>query len=154
MTINSPQISVKPNPVRMDEPVEILIYGAPAGTSIILKAAMREITGSDWESYAEFLTDQFGNVVVKEHVPISGTNACKDPMGLIWSMEWTRNDPTMRTPMAPIKTGLTLIVDGEEVASGHPCTEHPGHRTGRIRRRQDVAILRVRGSYHATVSGS
>jgi len=116
MTANKPTIHLSSNPSRMDEAVRIRVSGAPSNTWIIIQATMRDNMGSLWESFAEVLTDALGNCELSDQIPRSGTYACADAMGLIWSMQWKSNDPSARTPRAPLATKLTVMADGEMLA--------------------------------------
>lgn len=113
MAASKPSIHISANPSRVDESVEIHISGAPSNTWITIQAVMRDNLGSDWESFAEVLTDDLGYCDLSAQTPRTGTYACQDAMGLIWSMQWKSNDPAMRTPLAPIHTKLRVLANGE-----------------------------------------
>lgn len=113
MVANKTNIHISANPSRVDEAVEIHISGAPTNTWITIQTVMRDNLGSDWESFAEVLTDDSGYCDLSAQTPRTGTYACQDAMGLIWSMQWKSNDPALRTPLAPIHTKLRVLAKGE-----------------------------------------
>jgi hypothetical protein len=88
-----PVIFIQPSEVFIDEPVSIRLSGFEPNQEVTLRATTVGIafpdlsdSGKVFESYATFRTDSQGMVDVNQQVPISGTYATADGMGLFWSM--------------------------------------------------------------------
>jgi hypothetical protein len=89
-------ISVTPNPSLVDEPIHIKISGLQPRQRIKMTASR---TARDkthifhLASYAEFESDDLGQIDLTRHSPLNGTYEGIDPMGLLWSLEVQRIEP-------------------------------------------------------------
>jgi len=81
----SPQIEIRPQASLVDEPVHIRVTGFPAEHPVLLRAQLPTRFGS-LESFALLQTDGTGCIDVARALPLRGTYAMADPMGLFWSM--------------------------------------------------------------------
>ena len=79
-------IQITPRTAFVDEPVRIVLRHFPANQPITVNASFTDERGVVWESHANFLTDQHGQVDVATQVPLSGTYQRADAAGLFWSM--------------------------------------------------------------------
>lgn len=55
-------------------------------TKVILTALMTDTLGQTWQSQAEFIAPESGEIDLAEQAPIRGSYTAADAMGLIWSM--------------------------------------------------------------------
>ena len=111
-----PQIEIIPFATLVDQPVQIHAAGLPAETPVLLRAHLPTPFGS-LASWARFQTDHTGHLDLARAVPLDGTYAVADPMGLFWSM--TQVEPTA-TAVAPGLLGtvtVTVEVEGQVLAS-------------------------------------
>ncbi len=118
-----PTILVDPETALADEPVAIQVLGLEPGQTITLRAFMRDDYSRKWESEATFVADSAGVVDVTTQVPVSGTYAVIDPMGLFWSMVPKalagRSAAFFRSDMSPIVVTLTAESDGETIGTSY-----------------------------------
>ncbi|MFJ7935580.1 acyl-CoA thioesterase/bile acid-CoA:amino acid N-acyltransferase family protein [Sporosarcina sp. NPDC096371] len=101
----------------IDATLNIRITNLPRNEVVTLKAEMCDNLGTDWESFAEFMSDSEGEINLATAQPISGTYITPDVTGLFWSMAPISNDkPKRRTPLKPLETKLILIREQEVLA--------------------------------------
>lgn len=114
----NPSIDVTQNSSLIDTSLEIRLTNLPSCGVVTVKAEMCDNTGTNWESYATFKSDNNGEVNLSTAEPISGTYFCPDVTGLFWSMIPVPNDkPGRRTPLQPLKTKLFLMKEQEVLAA-------------------------------------
>lgn len=105
-----PTIHVKQSSPLIDASLEICITNLSPGKVVKLKAEMRNNLGTLWESFAEFIADDKGEVNLATAQPITGSYRTPDVTGLFWSMIPVSNaEPMKRTPFKPLETKLTLM---------------------------------------------
>ncbi|MDN4607001.1 acyl-CoA thioesterase/bile acid-CoA:amino acid N-acyltransferase family protein [Sporosarcina highlanderae] len=113
-----PTFQITQNNSLIDTKMEILITNLPPCGIVTLKAEMCDNLGMTWESFAEFMSDDEGEINLANAKPISGTYSTPDVMGLFWSMKPIPNDkPKAKTPLKPLKTKLTLMREQEALAA-------------------------------------
>lgn len=113
----NPSIYVTQNSSLIDTSLEILITNLPPCEIVTLKAEMCDNLGTNWESFAEFMSDSKGEINLTTAQPISGTYFSPDVTGLFWSMIPISNDkPKRKTPLKPLKTKLILVREQEVLA--------------------------------------
>jgi dienelactone hydrolase len=65
--------------------------------------------GTNWESFAEFISDSKGQINLATAQPKSGTYLTSDVTGLFWSMSPVLlNEKPKKTPLKPLETKLIL----------------------------------------------
>lgn len=112
-----PTFHIKQRSPLIDTTMEIKITNLPVDERVMLKAEMRDNFGTNWESFAEFISTVEGEIDLAKAQPISGTYDTVDVMGLFWSMiPKVDNELKRRTPLKPLETKLTLLIDGEVLA--------------------------------------
>ncbi|WP_432355582.1 acyl-CoA thioesterase/BAAT N-terminal domain-containing protein [Sporosarcina sp. A2] len=102
-----PSIHVKQNSSLIDTSLEILITNLQPLELVILKAEMCDNGGTNWEAYAEFMSDSKGEIDLATARPISGTYFVPDVTGLFWSMIPVSSE-NRKTPLKPLETKLVL----------------------------------------------
>lgn len=113
----NPSIYVIQNNSLIDTSLEIRITNLPPCEVVTVKAEMCDNTGTNWESHAEFMSDNRGAINLSTAQPISGTYFSPDISGLFWSMVPISNDkPKRRTPLKPLKTKITLMGEQKVLA--------------------------------------
>ncbi|QTD42050.1 acyl-CoA thioesterase/BAAT N-terminal domain-containing protein [Sporosarcina sp. Te-1] len=105
-----PKFHITQNSTLIDTKVEIRITDLLPNEIVTLKAEMRDNLGVDWESCAEFTSDNEGKINLATAQPLSGTYDMPDITGLFWSMSPIRNaQPKNRTPLKPLETKIFLM---------------------------------------------
>ncbi|MGH7863853.1 MAG: acyl-CoA thioesterase/BAAT N-terminal domain-containing protein, partial [Candidatus Binataceae bacterium] len=84
------RIDATPKDALYDEPVEIRLAGCLAHQQLTVRALATDDLGRRWESKAVFVSDSEGRVELAVQIPLSGSYAVRDAMGLMWSMELDR----------------------------------------------------------------
>src|SRR5262245_6750407 len=79
-------IDVTPERSLADEPLRIVVGGAPPGGRVTVRAALRDDAAQRWASWGAFVADAGGMVDLAKQAPVDGTWDTADPLGLIWSM--------------------------------------------------------------------
>ncbi len=106
----NPSIHITQNSSLLDTSLELRITYLPPCEVITLKAEMRDNLGVNWESFAEFRSDNNGEINLATAQPITGTYSSPDVTGLFWSMIPASDDgPKKRTPLKPLETKLILL---------------------------------------------
>jgi len=102
----------------LDTPVTLRAGNLPPGGVFTLKATMYDNFGSKWASSAEYRADSHGEIDLSVAEPLSGTYSTPDATGLFWSMtpipDAKRRE---RTPLKALETELTLMTEGQVLAS-------------------------------------
>lgn len=114
----SVKFHINQNSSLIDAKLEIRITDLLPNEVVTIKAEMRDNLGVDWESFAEFISDNDGEINLGTAQPLSGTYVAPDIYGLFWSMSPIRNAQSAnRTPLRPLETKLFLTRDDGSVAS-------------------------------------
>lgn len=109
-----PTFHIRQQSPLIDTTMEIKITNLPVDKRVKIKAEMRDNLGTNWESFAEYIAIVEGEVDLATAKPVSGTYDTVDVMGLFWSMvPKVDNELKRRTPLKPLETRLTLLIDGE-----------------------------------------
>lgn len=112
----TPTIHMSDKNLFIDQPIEITVLGLDPHETFTLKATMRDNFGNDWSSYAQFTSDEQGEIDVAKATPIEGTYEEADVYGLFWSMYRVPNHTEKkRTPLQPLKTTFVFEKDGDEL---------------------------------------
>lgn len=99
----------------IDAALEMHVTNLPPREIVIIKAEMRDNLVTQWESYAEFLSDGHGDINLATAQPITGTYSTPDINGLFWSMvPQIDHKPKRRSRLQPLETKLHLF-KGQEV---------------------------------------
>ncbi|WOV85614.1 acyl-CoA thioester hydrolase/BAAT C-terminal domain-containing protein [Sporosarcina jeotgali] len=110
-----PKFHVTQNSSFIDTALEIRITNLPPCEVVTLKAEMCDNLGKNWGSFAEFISNDEGEINLATAKPRSGTYLIPDVTGLFWSMSPILNDkPKGKTPLKPLETKLFLM-RGQEV---------------------------------------
>ena len=113
-----PSIYVTQNSSLIDTSLEIIVTNLPPCDVVTIKAEMCDNSGANWESFAEFMSDDKGEINLSTAQPISGTYFSPDVTGIFWSMSLMPSDkPKRRTPLKPLKTKLILMKRQEVLAA-------------------------------------
>lgn len=97
MPKNNCVIKIIPEKSFIDEKVDIKISGLPKNKKVLIRAVSKDYycinagmteqgRNSIWEAYGIFMTDNDGNIDLKNNAPIEGTYKTCNPMGLFYSM--------------------------------------------------------------------
>lgn len=134
-----PTIDVRPERPLLDDRLAIRIAGVQPDRRVTCRAEMRDGFGRRWAAEATFLSDADGCVDLSAQAPIVGAYDTIDAMGLFWSMTLDPPDadgpPSPQKELEPLRTTLTVAVDGQPVAS---------KRFDRLAVAPDVARIPVR----------
>ncbi|WP_234117541.1 acyl-CoA thioesterase/bile acid-CoA:amino acid N-acyltransferase family protein [Clostridium hydrogenum] len=101
MPKNNCVIKIIPEKSFIDEKVDIKISGLPKNEKVLIRAVSKDYycinagmteqgRNSIWEAYGIFITDNNGNIDLKNTAPIEGTYKTCNPMGLFYSMRIKR----------------------------------------------------------------
>jgi hypothetical protein len=101
----------------VDEQLEITVHGLCPFQAACLRAVMRDNGGREWASHGLFQADEDGRIDLSSQVPIEGSYSVADSMGLFWSTHLQASEVTPATPLAPLKTKLTVEVNEQAVAT-------------------------------------
>lgn len=97
MIENNCNIKITPEKSFIDETVDIKIDGLPKNEKVLIRAISKDYycinagmteqgKSSIWEAYGIFMTDNNGNIDLKNTAPIEGTYKTCNSMGLFYSM--------------------------------------------------------------------
>ncbi len=114
-----PRFENLPNEALADEAIVIRLSDLPPDTEVTIRAAMRDDTGSRWQSEATVRADGAGRIDLSRQAPLAGSYDSIEPMGFLWSMTGPTNDGSTRwtkTTVAPTPIDLSAVVDGRVVA--------------------------------------
>ncbi len=115
------RIDATPSDALYDEPVEIRLAAFPPHNQLTVRAAATDDLGRRWQSSAVFVTDSEGFVDLAMQVPLSGSYAVRDAMGLLWSMKLDESvverAPFVKLRPTPVAVKLSAEIDGREAAS-------------------------------------
>ena len=119
-----PHVEVTSRTGLADEPVRLRLVGLPPGQTVTVRARMRGLPGSRWESHATFQADDQGVVDLATQPPLAGTYAAAGPMGLFWSMALlpgeAADDPPpggTEEPLPPTRITIAAECDGQQIAA-------------------------------------
>jgi hypothetical protein len=101
----------------VDEQLELTVHGLCPFQAACLRAVMRDNGGREWASHGLFQADEDGRIDLSSRVPIEGSYSVADSMGLFWSMHLQASEVTPATPLAPLKTKLTVEVNEQAAAT-------------------------------------
>lgn len=110
-----PSIHVKQSSSLLDTSLEIIITNLQPLEPVTLLAEMCDNSGTNWESYAAFMSDSKGEIDLTTTQPIRGTYFTPDVTGLFWSMIPVSSE-NRRTPLKPLETKLILKKEEEVLA--------------------------------------
>lgn len=136
-----PKFHVTQNSPLIDTTLEIRITNLPSDEVVMLKAEMYDNLGMHWESFAELMSDDKGEINLATAQPISGTYLTPDVTGLFWSMSPIPNDkPKRRTPLKPLETKLFLIKGREILCSTSIIREVVSSKVDRLSVREEDIV--------------
>jgi dienelactone hydrolase len=114
------EIHVKPQRSMVDEPISIRLTGLEPGQRVTLRASQTDDLQRTWRADATFVANSQGEVDVTRQAPLSGTYANADPMGLVWSMALSEDEPNQapffRKQPTPLPIEFVAEVDDTPVA--------------------------------------
>jgi dienelactone hydrolase len=113
------RLTIDPADTLYDAPTRIIGQGLPPGSDATLRLELRGGAGARWRSEATFVVPQSGTVDLSKATPQSGTYDGVEPMGLFWSAQCLEpgHPPAPAEQLVPWTGALTLVLDGQEVAS-------------------------------------
>ena len=88
------QLIAVPNPVRVDEPFDIFMYGLEPNQRVLLTSTFRFLYPEiDWHGSAVFQASSNGEFNASGQKPVKGTYDIPDAMGLVWGAIGTTGFP-------------------------------------------------------------
>ncbi len=84
-------LSITPETSLMDSVLRIEVVGVKPGGKATIRATMNDTRSRVWESFAVFESDKDGCVAVGWQAPVEGSYTSDDPMGLIRSMQLSKD---------------------------------------------------------------
>lgn len=128
-----PTIHISQTSFYIDTALEIRVTNLPPCEVVTVKAEMRDNLGTQWESFAEFISDRDGEINLATAKPITGTYLTPDVTGLFWSMAPQSDEqPRKRTPLKPLETKLVLMKDQVVLAATSVIREVVSRKVDRI----------------------
>ncbi len=120
----NPSIRVTGNNSLLDTSLEICITNLPPCETVRLQAEMFDNSGMNWESFAEFTSDDKGEINLSTAQPTVGTYSSPDITGIFWSMTPVKNDKKRpKTPLKPLETKLVLM-RGQKILTSTSVIRH------------------------------
>ena len=117
---SKPRIHVTPERGPIDSALTIELSGFPPQQELTLRATLDDPRGRAWCSHAVFLTDASGAVSVGSALPVSGSYACADADGLLWSLAPAGDAPKApfdESTLKPLSVTFSAELAGTAVAS-------------------------------------
>lgn len=108
-------LKITPDRTLADQTVNISVSGLQPHETVTIKADMIDGGDHQWESHADFVADDQGNIEVAKQAPTKGSYKDVSAMGLVWSMKPTESGVAIyRAPpkFAPQLIHLALVRDG------------------------------------------
>lgn len=87
------QLVVTPNPVRVDEPFDIFMYGLEPNQRVLLKSSFQDSARMDLQAMAIYKASSDGYFKASSQRPESGTFDAPDAMGFVWGALGTTGFP-------------------------------------------------------------
>lgn len=116
-----PQLTITPNPARIDQPVHIRLAGFAPDQRVTLQAQMQDEGKQTWRSEATFKADAAGVIDVSTQPPLTGAYTGVDGMGLFWSMapvdEGNAPVAFSKCTLAPLTVTFTALAAEQIVAT-------------------------------------
>jgi dienelactone hydrolase len=118
------RLSITPDDALIDVPRRIVVSGAVAGESLVLRSRTVRGPGVAWGASAIFRADEAGLVDLGRDPARSGSYQGVSAMGLIWSQsleqastDWAHRDVFGPDPMAPLVSEISVHREGDPASA-------------------------------------
>lgn len=136
------QLVATPNPVRVDEPLDIFMYGLEPNQRVMLKSSFQDSARMDLQATAIYKASSDGYFKASSQRPESGTFDAPDAMGFVWGALGTTGFPPgpAYTNPPPITITATDAADHRVLATAQIDLTFLSDTTQRIDVREDGLI--------------
>jgi len=111
----------------LNDDVHITVINVEPQQTITIRALSTDADGTEFQSYATFIADEFGTVDLATMAPIDGSYHNVDAMGLFWSMDVAAPDTGTRDfrlrGLDAIETEFN-VMSGDERITSRTLTRH------------------------------